>query len=542
MVDAFVQEFLRSFDDSHYPDDFLATYEAIECFAHNEAGETLLVKDRQSGHYYVAKCYTDKALLSHTTENELLKNLHHPGLPAFIGEYHNDEMLCVVREYLEGITLDQYAVENRLSEERILSIAKQLCDILTYLHSQKPPVIHRDIKPQNLIIDTHGTLRLIDFGISRVFDEAAREDTIFFGTKNFAPPEQYGFSQTDSRADIFSTGILLCWLLTGESDTKTALSKITNARLRRIIKKCTCFSPEKRYSSAVKLKYALINVDGHRLKMALRWGYSCLACILFLCIGFYLGRYTEFSPAVSVSSGVTFREPLIEQAVRLMLQKQNDEPITENNLTNVTELYIFGDQVVRNCDEYIAVGSHMAKSDGMVKKGNLTTLEDLKKLKNLKILNIALENISDLTPLSNIHTLEQIDLKHNPVEDVSPLASMNSLRELYLFETRVSDLSALSGCPMLKNIDVGKTYVTSFSAFKGINNLKNLSLKQAPIKNLIGIEKFSQLEQISLSNVADGNLSSLMKLPQLRDVDLDEDLRPAAQKDLQEAKFSITYS
>lgn len=542
MVDAIVQDFLCSFDDNHYPSDFLAAYEAIECFAHNEVGETLLVKDRQSKNYYVAKCYTDKTLFSHTTENELLKNLHHPGLPAFIGEYHNDDMLCVVREYLEGVPLDQYAVENRLSEEKILSIAKQLCDILTYLHSQKPPVIHRDIKPQNIIIDTHGTLRLIDFGISRVFDEAAREDTVFFGTKNFAPPEQYGFSQTDSRADIFSTGILLCWLLTGESDTKIALSKIANARLRRIIQKCICFSPEKRYSSAVKLKNALNNVDGHRIKTTLRWGCSCLACILFLCIGFYLGRYTDFSPAVSVSSGITFKEPLIEQAVRLMLHKQYDEPITQNDLPNVTELYIFGDQVVRNCDEYIAVGSHMAKSDGMVKKGNLKSLEDLKKLKNLKILNIALENISDLTPLSNIHTLEQIDLKHNPIEDVSPLASLTSLRELYLFETRVSDLSALSGCSMLKNIDVGKTYVTSFSAFKGIKTLINISAKQVPIKTLAGIEEFSQLEKISLSNVSDGNLSLLLKLPQLRETDFDEGLRLAAEKDLREAKFSIIYS
>ncbi len=83
-------------------------------------------------------------------------------------------------------------------------------------------MIHRDIKPQNIIMDKTGRIKLIDFGISRVFQESAKNDTVYFGTKEFSPPEQYGFSQTDNRSDIFSFGVVLCWLLTGEANIEKA--------------------------------------------------------------------------------------------------------------------------------------------------------------------------------------------------------------------------------------------------------------------------------------------------------------------------------
>ncbi len=72
-----------------------------------------------------------------------------------------------------------------------------MCDILNYLHSQNPPIIHRDIKPQNVIVDERGRVTLIDFGISRMYDAGARADTLCFGTRHYAAPEQYGFAQTD---------------------------------------------------------------------------------------------------------------------------------------------------------------------------------------------------------------------------------------------------------------------------------------------------------------------------------------------------------
>lgn len=537
------EEFMEgfSFDDNRFPHGFLVSYEAMECLSYNETGETLLVKAKQTGTYFIAKCYTDKTFLFGTTESDLLKNLRHLGLPVFIGEYKNDEMLCVVREYVEGTPLDKYAAERKLTQEQAISIGLQLCDILSYLHGQKPPIIHRDIKPQNIIVDTTGKIKLIDFGISRKYDETARDDTLCFGTKYFAAPEQYGFSQTDCRSDIFSFGALLSWLLTGELDLKIALSKIGSKHLRKIIKRCTAFAPEKRYNSAAEVKAALLRIDGARQKNALKWTFAALICAAFLCMGFFIGRYTDYTPVFLTSSGVLFKEPLVEQALLLSLGKEKDETITEEELKNVTELYIYGDKAAGSFDEFEDIGQHMVKNDGTIHNGGVSTLEDLAMLKNLHKLNIAWQNITDLTPLGELRKLEQIQLKHNPIEDVTPLSSLSNLRELYMYDTFVSDLSILSNCPMLESIGVGETSITSVKAFTGIKGLKHLDLKDRPIESLSGIEAFTKLESISISGVIDGDLSPLLALPHLKEIFLDEALRESAEASLKSTRFEIIY-
>lgn len=539
MDEEFIEGF--SFDDSRFPEGFLTDYEAMECLSSNERGETLLVKARQTGTYFIAKCYSDRTNLSSTTESDLLKNLSHIGLPVFVGEYKNDEMLCVVRQYVKGIPLDQYASERKLTQEQAISIGLQLCDILSYLHGQKPPIIHRDIKPQNIIADTTGEIKLIDFGISRKYDEAAREDTLCFGTKHFAAPEQYGFSQTDCRSDIFSFGVLLSWLLTGELDLKIALPKIENRHLLKIIKKCTAFAREKRYNSAVEVKAALLRIYGAKQKNASKLTFAALVCAAFLCMGFFIGRYTDFTPVFLTSSGVLFEEPLVEQAVRLSLGKSENENITEEELKNVTELYIYGDKAAGSFDEFEDIGQLMVKNDDTVHNGGISTLEDLAMLKNLHKLNIAWQNITDLTPLGELPKLEQIQIKHNPIEDVTPLSSLSNLRELYMYDTFVSNLSILSNCPMLESIGAGETSVTSIKAFTGIKGLKHLDLKDRPIETLSGIEAFTRLESISISSVKDGDLSPILTLPRLKKVFLDEALRESAEASLKSTRFEIIY-
>ena len=541
MDERYIESILSQSEIARYPEAFLNDYEALECLAHSDAGETLLVKSKQTGQNFIAKCYTEKTLLSQITEGDILKKLNHPGLPQYAGEYQSG-MLCVVREYVEGTPLNQYVAQNDLTEAQTVTLTLSLCDILSYLHTQSPPVIHRDIKPQNIVIDKKGQLHLIDFGISRVYDKNASEDTFCYGTKHFAPPEQYGFTQTDCRADIFSLGVLLGWLLTGELELKSMLLKIKNRNLQRIVKKCTAFTPEKRYASAGKVGADLLNADGHKQKRIFRCACAMLACMVCLCAGFVLGRYTDFSPTFSVSSRVAFKEPLVEQAVRMALQKSAEEPIEAKDLLSVTELYIYGDQAVQNAREFDELGEHMPLNDGVLKNGGLKSLEDLAKLSNLKILRIAMENISDLTPLSGLETLEIIDLRHNPIKDISPLSALPALRDLCLYETRVSDLSSLSTCLMLENVEVGKTQITSIAAFEGIKSMKSLSMMNIPLQTLSGIENFVHLEKINVSDVADGDLRPLLALPSLREAYFNETLREAAEDMLKQASFSIVWS
>jgi serine/threonine protein kinase len=228
-IKAAVADIMNSFDDT-YPAGFLEKYDQMECLASNRGTETFLVRQKGSEQLYVAKCY-NKDLYSTVHESSILKSLKHSGLPAFEDEFQNDNALCIVREYIAGEPLDKYILENTLTQREITDICVQLCDILIYLHWQENPIIHRDIKPQNIIVKPDGKISLIDFDIARVYHRDTKRDTQFFGTREYAPPEQYGFSQTDARTDIYAIGIVLGWLLTGETDAKEVCRKAGRNRL-----------------------------------------------------------------------------------------------------------------------------------------------------------------------------------------------------------------------------------------------------------------------------------------------------------------------
>lgn len=533
---------IYAFDETRYPEAFLADFEALACLSGNEHTETLLVLERKTNLQRLAKCYLGENRSSGATESMLLKKLNDPRIPRYIAEYENDVMLCVVREYIEGLPLNEYVAETHPKAEQSVAIASQICDILAYLHAQSPPVIHRDIKPQNIIIDVNTKAWLIDFGISREYDASANKDTVYFGTVDFAPPEQYGFSQTDNRTDIFSLGVLIGWLLTGESQPRKALPKMGSARLKKIVQTCTELTPDRRYASADKVKKALLHADGHIQSRVLRIVCCLAASLLCLAAGFAVGRYTNYTPKLLSRSEVSFREPLIEEAVRLSLGKASSEPISKDDLLSVTELYIYGDQALGNPEAYSKEHSRMTTAGEVVRNGGIQSLKDLKQLSHLKIIHIALQDITDLSPLSKLTSLEIVDLIHNPVESIAPLAGLDSLRQLSVFESRVSDFSALSGCQLLEEIDAGKSRVTSLDAFAGISGLKRLMLRGTTLDSINGIESFSGLEYIGLGTVRSHDLTPLNLLPLLREASFDESLREDAAHDLTNAALQISFS
>lgn len=238
-----------------FPAEFLAEYDQLECLSSRKGKDTFLVRSRADGSLAVAKCY-DKSVFSFApgaaepASSEVCK-----GLPRFIASYESESCVCVLREYIDGTPLSEYVKTEALSRERIREICLRLCDILIYLHGLKPPVIHRDIKPENVIIDASGGVWLIDFDIAREFKPEAESDTFFFGTKGYAPPEQYGFAQTDARADIYSLGVLLRFLLTGS--VRANANVRVYRPLQKVIDKCTAFAPEKRYADVRAVKKAL---------------------------------------------------------------------------------------------------------------------------------------------------------------------------------------------------------------------------------------------------------------------------------------------
>jgi len=149
-------------------------------------------------------------------EAELLARLNHPNLVRVTDFFKEGERHYIVMEFLEGHTLQDLLEEAQepFPEERVLKWADQLCDVLSYLHNQPRKIIYRDLKPANVMILADDTVKLIDFGIARFYKPGKKKDTIEFGTDGYAPPEQYGRSQTDEQADIYALGATLHQLLT----------------------------------------------------------------------------------------------------------------------------------------------------------------------------------------------------------------------------------------------------------------------------------------------------------------------------------------
>lgn len=200
-------------------------------------------------------------------EAEILARLTHPRLPRVIDYFSQGERSYLVMEYLQGTTLRQLmnSRDTWESEEKIRSWGIELCGVLEYLHSQQPPVIFRDIKPDNIIVDEENHLKLIDFGIARIFTPGKSEDTIVIGTPGFAAPEQYGKGQTDARSDIYSLGATLYCLATrlNPADTPfsfqipSSVNPHISSALDTVLLTCLDLDPEKRFPSASELRRAL---------------------------------------------------------------------------------------------------------------------------------------------------------------------------------------------------------------------------------------------------------------------------------------------
>lgn len=188
------------------------------------------------------QCYVQKKLQGRHPAYEVLAASSHPYLPKVYEVTISEECTSVIEEYIEGPTLELSA----LTEKEVRTIVKELCGVLHFLHEKG--IVHRDIKPSNIIRAKDGHIRLIDFDAARFMKDDVDRDTKLLVTHGYAPPEQYGFSQTDERADIYALGITFKELL-GD--------KARKLRYQNIIKRCTDLNPDKRYSSVRQVEKAL---------------------------------------------------------------------------------------------------------------------------------------------------------------------------------------------------------------------------------------------------------------------------------------------
>ena len=235
----------------------LSFYRRLEEVEHKKG--ISLVRHIETGQIYVEKVLTqyDKSIYDWLQQSKL------PYVPQIYECMEEDGTLYLIEEYIQGITLETYIEQfGCLDLDAAGRVIEYLCRTLEKLHSHIPPIVHRDIKPTNVML--HGDFKkgqgivsvyLIDFNTARVFDAERNRDTELIGTRGFAAPEQYGFSQSDARTDIYGLGVLLNYMLCGNLIRDGIYEDYPE--VSQIIRKATRIDPEKRYQTAEEMLQAV---------------------------------------------------------------------------------------------------------------------------------------------------------------------------------------------------------------------------------------------------------------------------------------------
>ena len=187
-----------------------------------------------------------------------LMSICHENLPLVYDCVDLVDGQIVLEEFIDGQTVAQVLETGKYKKSGARTVILSLCNALGVLHDKG--FVHRDIKPENIMIRDNGTVVLLDFNASRKITKDSPEkndcnakDTVIMGTVGYASPEQLGITQTDERADIYATGILLNVMLTGKHPSEM----LARGKAGKIVKKCTAINPDDRYQSAQKLAEAL---------------------------------------------------------------------------------------------------------------------------------------------------------------------------------------------------------------------------------------------------------------------------------------------
>lgn len=250
-------------------DDFLLNYELLSVLRDNERSYVSLVEKIETKKKYIKKVVKNRDV---SRIYKLIQSINHKCIPNIEVVEYMAPNTYIIEEYVIGESLEERIARlGRLESEEVNKIILQLCDVLMVMHNMPQSIIHRDIKPSNIICESNKTIKLIDFDIARIHDKDKNKDTRMFGTEGYASPEQYGYQQTDTRSDIYSLGVLLSVVLSGEEpDMRNATY---HGRYKKIIKKCTEINPEDRYQTVEEVGMEFI------------WSYRNRKRIIFFLLG-----------------------------------------------------------------------------------------------------------------------------------------------------------------------------------------------------------------------------------------------------------------
>lgn len=516
--------------NDYLPEDMQEHWTVYECLKESEDSSTFLVKETATGILCVLKWGRNRQAEFLRNEMEIMKKMADrklSGIPKAYRIFEENGEVYLVREYIEGMSLAQMVLQKGgISEAEICRISRKICQTAEQFQNPDEPMIHRDIKPENIVVTPGAEVVFIDFGTMRSYKKDGSRDTFVVGTRGTAAPEQYGYTQTDQRTDVYAIGQTMLYMVSESYEMNQLSECAVSRRMKKIIEKACSFEPDKRYGDAAQLRRAVEKCQANNRKKVYK---KAGAVFGLIAAGYILAIFSPDGTVIEnkrietaeqsaaeeqIQAEITFREKLIEEAVRKELGLSKTDKITVSMLENVRKLRIVGKEILDDEDTFWGEGHHVDGKDssfGSV-RGNITDLSDLAQMVNLEELALCNQKIEDISGLKEL-PLKKLYLSKNMITDFSVLLNLIDLDTLCIMENPAENLSVIGECTGILRLNIQGMNLTDIDFLKNLS-LDYLDMSNVEVENNI-FEPLTEMKKLDTLCMCDVNEAAAETLSQM---------------------------
>ena len=516
--------------NDYLPEDMQEHWTVYECLKESEDSSTFLVKETATGILCVLKWGRNRQAEFLRNEMEIMKKMADrklSGIPKAYRIFEENGEVYLVREYIEGMSLAQMVLQKGgISEAEIYRISRKICQTAEQFQNPDEPMIHRDIKPENIVVTPGDEVVFIDFGTMRSYKKDGSRDTFVVGTRGTAAPEQYGYTQTDQRTDVYAIGQTMLYMVSESYEMNQLSECAVSRRMKKIIEKACSFEPDKRYGDAAQLRRAVEKCQANNRKKVYK---KAGAVFGLIAAGYILAIFSQDGTVIEnkrietaeqsaaeeqIQAEITFREELIEEAVRKELGLSKTDKITASMLEDVRKLRIVGKEILDDEDTFWGEGHHVDGKDssfGSV-RGNITDLSDLAQMVNLEELALCNQKIEDISGLKEL-PLKKLYLSKNMITDFSVLLNLIDLDTLCIMENPAENLSVIGECTGILRLNIQGMNLTDIDFLKNLS-LDYLDMSNVEVENNI-FEPLAEMKKLDTLCMCDVNEAAAETLSQM---------------------------
>lgn len=516
--------------NDYLPEDMQEHWTVYECLKESEDSSTFLVKETATGILCVLKWGRNRQAEFLRNEMEIMEKMADrklSGIPKTYRIFEENGEVYLVREYIEGMSLAQMVLQKGgISEAEICRISRKICQTAEQFQNPDEPMIHRDIKPENIVVTPGGEVVFIDFGTMRSYKKDGSRDTFVVGTRGTAAPEQYGYTQTDQRTDVYAIGQTMLYMVSESYEMNQLSECAVSRRMKKIIEKACSFEPDKRYGDAAQLRRAVEKCQANNRKKVYK---KAGAVFGLIAAGYILAIFSPDGTVIEnkrietaeqsaaeeqIQAEIIFREELIEEAVRKELGLSKTDKITASMLENVRKLRIVGKEILDDEDTFWGESRHVDGKDssfGSV-RGNITDLSDLAQMVNLEELALCNQKIEDISGLKEL-PLKKLYLSKNMITDFSVLLNLIDLDTLCIMENPAENLSVIGECTGILRLNIQGMNLTDIDFLKNLS-LDYLDMSNMEVENNI-FEPLTEMKKLDTLCMCDVNEAAAETLSQM---------------------------